>query len=99
MTSIKAAVPFALFVLFAFPIIACAQGAAKNEILILNKAEATMVIVDANTLEIVAKVPTGDFPHEVAVSADGKTAYVANYGAQQPNNSISVIDIPARKEV
>lgn len=99
MTSFKAAASLALFLLVAFPIIACAQGATKQEILILNKAEATMVIVDANTLEIVAKVPTGDFPHEVAVSADGKTAYVANYGAQQPNNSISVIDIPARKEV
>lgn len=99
MTSFKAAVPFALFVLLALPVIACAQGGAKKEILILNKAEATMVIVDASTLEIVAKVPTGDFPHEVAVSADGKTAYVANYGAQQPNNSISVIDIPSRKEV
>jgi YVTN family beta-propeller protein len=50
-------------------------------------------------LEIVAKVPTGDFPHEVTVSADGRTAYVANYGAQTPNNSISVIDVPGRKEI
>lgn len=100
MKSFKAAVLFALFVLLAFPIIACAQGGAKREILILNKAEATMVIVDASTLEIVAKVPTGDFPHEVAVSSDGKTAYVANYGdGPNPNNSISVIDIPSRKEV
>lgn len=83
------------------PLIACAQSsqAGRTELLILNKAEATMVIVDAKTLEIVAKVPTGDFPHEVAVSADGRTAYVANYGAQQPNNSISIIDVPSRKEV
>ncbi len=99
MTSFKAAAPFALFVLLALPIIACSQAAGKKEILILNKAEATMVIVDAGTLEIVAKVPTGDFPHEVAVSDDGRTAYVANYGAQTPNNSISVIDVPSRKEV
>jgi YVTN family beta-propeller protein len=80
--------------------VACAQtDTVKTELLILNKAEATMVIVDAGTLEIVARVPTGDFPHEVAVSADGKTAYVANYGSQVPNNSISVIDVPSRKEI
>ena len=96
----RASLPAILFLIIAIPVAACAQaGAGKSEILILNKAEATMVIVDAKTLEIVAKVPTGDFPHEVAVSADGKTAYVANYGAQQPNNSISIIDIPSRKEI
>lgn len=99
MRSFKAAALLAAFIFIALPIVACAQGGGKKEILILNKAEATMVIVDASTLEIVAKVPTGDFPHEVAVSADGKTAYVANYGGQQPNNSISVIDIPSRKEL
>ena len=68
-------------------------------LLILNKAEAQLVIVDGKTLEIKAKIATGDFPHEVAVSKDGKTAYVANYGAQQPNNSLSIIDLVARKEI
>ncbi|REJ75454.1 MAG: YncE family protein [Acidobacteria bacterium] len=95
----KALLPSIFFSLLAFPLLACAQGTGRTELLILNKNEAKMVIVDAATLEKVGEVPTGDFPHEVAVSADGKTAYVANYGAQQPNNSISVIDIPGRKEI
>ncbi len=94
---------FALLLL-AFPVITCSQekmGAAKSNsvLLILNKNEATLVMVDGKTLEIIAKIPTGDFPHEVITSADGKTAYVANYGAQQPNNSLSIIDLVNRKEV
>lgn len=77
-----------------------ANGPSVSEyLLILNKNEAQLVMVDAETLEIKAKIATGDFPHEVAVSKDGKTAYVANYGAQTPNNSLSIIDLVNRKEI
>jgi DNA-binding beta-propeller fold protein YncE len=31
-------------------------------------------------LRVIAKVPVGNDPHEVIASADGKTAYVSNYG-------------------
>jgi YVTN family beta-propeller protein len=34
----------------------------------------------------------------VVISADGKTAYVSNYGAQTPGSSISVIDLATMKE-
>ena len=90
--------------ILAFPILACSQekmGTAKSDsaLLILNKAEATLVMVDGETLEIIAKIPTGDFPHEVITSPDGKTAYVANYGAQTPNNSLSIIDLVSKKEI
>jgi YVTN family beta-propeller protein len=45
-------------------------------------------------------VPTGDGPHEVALSADGRTAYVTNYGtAQAPGSSLSVIDAAAGREL
>lgn len=90
------------FATLLFPFLACAQEKKESSnsfLLILNKNEASLVMVDGKTLEIVAKIPTGDFPHEVITSADGKTAYVANYGAQQPNNSLSIIDLVARKEV
>lgn len=97
----------ALLVLI-FPGLTCSQESERKQfaeaksdsaLLILNKAEATLVMVDGETLEIIAKIPTGDFPHEVIASPDGKTAYVANYGAQQPNNSLSVIDLVGRKEI
>jgi YVTN family beta-propeller protein len=73
-------------------------AAAPSYLLVLNKAEATLAIVDPATMQVVGRVPTGDGPHEVATSADGRTAYVANYGGQQHGNSISVIDLAARKE-
>ena len=77
---------------------AAPAAAAPGYLLVLNKAEATLAIIDPATMQVVGRVPTGDGPHEVATSADGRTAYVANYGGQQHGNSISVIDIAARKE-
>jgi YVTN family beta-propeller protein len=72
----------------------------KNSILlVLNKNEANLAILDAATMKMLGKVPVGDSPHEVVISADGKRAYVANYGAQTPGSSISIIDLVARKEI
>lgn len=72
----------------------------KAVLVALNKADATIAIIDPTSMKVTAKVPTGDGPHEVVLSADGKTAFVANYGgAQGPGNSISVIDIATAKEL
>jgi YVTN family beta-propeller protein len=69
-------------------------------LLVLNKSEATLVMIDPASLKVVARVPTGEGPHEVTASADGRFAYVANYGTgPNPGNSISVIDLVERKEV
>lgn len=75
------------------------QAKASPTLLVLNKAENSLAIVDPATMSVVARVATGDGPHEVAVSSDGRTAYVSNYGAEKPGNSLSVIDLAARKEV
>ncbi len=80
------------------PATQAAAAAAGPLLLVLNKAENTLAMVDPSALKVIARVPTGEGPHEVAVSADGRTAYVANYGAQKPGNSISIIDLAARKE-
>jgi YVTN family beta-propeller protein len=74
--------------------------AAGGAVLVLNKAENTLSIVDPETLKVVARVAVGEGPHEVVTSADGRTAYVSNYGTQSVlGSSISVIDIAARKEL
>lgn len=67
------------------------------KLLVVNKAEDTLAIVDVETLKVLGKVPTGHGPHEV--TSDGTLAFVANYGTQQPGSSLSVIDIAAMKEV
>jgi YVTN family beta-propeller protein len=71
----------------------------KPVLVALNKAEASLTIIDPKDMKVLGKVPTGDAPHEVVLSADGRTAFVANYGAQTPGSSLSVIDVEAKKEL
>jgi YVTN family beta-propeller protein len=68
-------------------------------LLVLNKADATLAFVDPATLKVTATIPTGEGPHEIEVTADGKTALVANYGTgPHPGNTVMVIDVAGRKE-
>ncbi len=76
-----------------------ATAASAQTLLVLNK-EGSLAIVDPATTKVLATVRTGDGPHEVEASADGKLAFVTNYGTgSAPGNSLSVIDIAARKEL
>lgn len=81
------------------PSISAAQTTGPR-LVVLNKADATLAVVDPVSGKTLGTVPTGEGPHEVAVSDDGKVAFVGNYGgAQGPGNSISVIDLIAMKEL
>jgi YVTN family beta-propeller protein len=68
-------------------------------LLVLNKEEATLSIVDLSTLKVVGHTSTGEGPHEVAASSDGKLAFVGNYGGKTPGSTISVIDLIGQKEI
>jgi YVTN family beta-propeller protein len=68
-------------------------------LLVLNKADNTLAIVDPAALKVLARVAVGEGPHEVVASSDGRTAYVGNYGTQQiVGSSLSIIDIASRRE-
>ena len=67
-------------------------------LLVLNK-EGTLAIVNPANKQVVATVRVGDTPHETVASADGKLAFVSNYGGSTPGNSISVIDLGTQKEI
>jgi lactoylglutathione lyase len=71
-----------------------AASTPANALLVLEKAQNTLVIVDPASLTIVARVPVGNDPHEVAVSDDGKIAYISNYSG---GNTISRVDLVAQK--
>ncbi len=90
----KIILPVFLFIISISPALA-----QNNVLLALNQQEHTMAVIDADTMKLLGKVQTGQGPHEVVISVDGKTAYVTNYGAQTPGTSLSVIDIPSRKEL
>ncbi len=88
-----------LAVVFATATATLAQTMPSPALLVLNKTDATLAIIDPATGKIAGRVPTGEAPHEVAVSTDGKMAFVANYGAQTPGNTISVIELPSQREL
>ncbi|MBZ5727129.1 MAG: YncE family protein [Acidobacteriia bacterium] len=67
-------------------------------LLVLNK-EGSVAIVDPASRQVVGRAPTGDGPHEVEASSDGKLAFVSNYGSQTPGNTLSVIDLASQKEL
>jgi YVTN family beta-propeller protein len=86
-----------LLVLAAFlPAILTAQSTPRETLLALSKRDHTLAIVDPATLKILARVPVGNDPHEVIASADGKTAYVSNYGGGA-YNTLAVIDLVDQK--
>src|SRR5438309_7937417 len=67
-------------------------------LLVLEKSDNSLAIVDPATLQIVARVPAGPDPHEIVASADGKLAYISNYGGSDSAlNTISVIDLATRQ--
>jgi len=68
-------------------------------LLVLDKEDNMLSIIDPATSKTVARIPTGEGPHEIAVSDDGKMAFVANYGGRTPGNTISVMDLGAQKEL
>src|SRR3569833_1127065 len=83
-----------LFVTAAFGAgISRAAQPPANALLVLEKEQNSLVIVDPANLRIVARVPAGQNPHDVAVADDGTIAYFSNYGG----NTISRVDLTAQK--
>lgn len=69
-------------------------------LVVANKAEATVSLVDLGTGKVAATLPVGTGPHEVAISPDGRQALIANYGTgPQPGSSLTLIDVPGAKVV
>jgi YVTN family beta-propeller protein len=86
----------ALVTLLAAAMGAFAQAQPKRSLLVLSKRDHTLSIVDADTLQVMAKAPVGPDPHEVIASDDGKTAYVSIYGGGR-FHALSVIDLVGQK--
>ena len=73
-----------------------AQSTPKLALLALSKADHILAIIDPVTLKVIARIPVGPDPHEVAASADGRTAYVTNMGNGN-SSQVNVIDLIAQK--
>jgi len=80
-------------------VVISAQSASAR-LLVLNKEDATLAIVDPSSGRVLGKVAVGQGPHELVTSTDGKTAFASNYGTgPAPGHTISMIDIAGMKEL
>lgn len=67
-------------------------------LLVLEKNDKSLAIVDPATLKVTGRIPAGEDPHEIVASEDGKYAYISNYGAfQNPQHTLSVADLSQQK--
>jgi YVTN family beta-propeller protein len=79
-------------------LLAC--SAAADTLLVVNKGDATLALVDPATKKILGTMATGEEPHEVAVSGHGRIVVVTNYGTgANPGASLTVVDLAARREL
>jgi DNA-binding beta-propeller fold protein YncE len=90
--------------LFCLVGVVVAQAPVRGWLLVANKGEQSLGIVDVNAGKQVATVPEGGITgHEVTVSPDGRTAYVPIYGSSgvgkpgTDGDHMVVIDIASRK--
>jgi YVTN family beta-propeller protein len=77
-----------------------AEEGVGDLLLVVNKGEASVSMVDPDAREVTATIDVGEGPHEVAASPDGALAVVTNYGTRDaPGNSITVLDIRERRAI
>jgi YVTN family beta-propeller protein len=78
--------------------IAAGAQTPSPALLVLEKSDETLAIVDPGSLKVVGRVPSGGAPHEVVASEDGKFAYISNYASERGMlRTLSVIDLNAQK--
>jgi YVTN family beta-propeller protein len=71
-----------------------------DTLVVANKSEATLSMVDLMAKRVIFSLPTGKGPHEVEVSPNGRLALVADYGVQDSDGStLTVIDLPTARVV
>jgi len=65
-------------------------------LLVANKADATLSVLELPGGRALATLPTANGPHEIAVSPDGRRAVVTGYGTkEEPGSTLTVIDLPS----
>jgi YVTN family beta-propeller protein len=71
-----------------------ADNTPDTTLLVLNKGDETLAIIDPVGMKVVGRVPSGPDPHEVVGSADGRLAFISNYGG---HHTVSVVDLVTQK--
>ena len=102
----KSCLEFSLVAVLA--VCALAPQLRADTLVVVCKSDFQLALVDPATEKVIVRLPTGLGPHEVAVSPDGRTAYVSNFGRysvypagdtehDKAGHTITVIDLTERK--
>jgi YVTN family beta-propeller protein len=87
----------ALFLLVLGSIAAFAQS---GTLLVLEKSDRALAIIDPSSKKVLSRLPAGEDPHEIVASDDGHYAYISNYGAfAAPQHTLTVVDLQQRKSL
>ncbi len=74
------------------------SGGSAQTLLVANKTDNTVDLIDIGTGESMATLPTGMAPHEIEVSSDGSQAVISNYGNRdKPGSSLTIVDVPGAR--
>ena len=98
MTSLGVLAFAVLAVMATLPAAAQMPKTALLVMLRISKTAGTVAVVDPVSGKIVGRVRVAEDPHGVDVSADGRTAYVANTSGAG-GNTLSVVDLVGQKEL
>jgi YVTN family beta-propeller protein len=82
---------------FALLLLAFTSFAHAETLVVVNKGDNDISLIDLASGETRARLPAGDGPHEVATSPDGQFALVTGYGRLRPGNTLTLLDIAQRQ--
>jgi DNA-binding beta-propeller fold protein YncE len=92
----KASISRTFFLIYYCAAVCAAESTPPAALLVLSKGDLTLSIIDPSSLKVIARMPSGPDPHEVAASSDGKFAYISNYGGGA-YNTLTPVDLVAQK--
>lgn len=73
-----------------------ASAPPGSYLVVLDKGDATLRMIEPNSGHLRDMVRTGEGPHEAAAARDGSLAVACDYGAETPGHTLTVFDPFAR---
>lgn len=71
-------------------------GSPSGTLIVANMSDHTATVIDLDRAVVISTLPTGVAPHEIAVTSDGRTAVITNYGDRSaPGRTLTLVDVPS----
>ena len=79
--------------------LAVVLSAAPDRLVVVNKSDSTLSVLERDSGKSLAVIPVGKTPHEVAVTPDSKWVFTSDYDGRgkPPGHTVTVVDLVALK--